>query len=741
MAFTRARAIKELSEKLGTNPWKPDGLQILQENRADFEVAANVILGVHLDKQKVTASADRLSKAVCQHFGWNLPFNDHATLGAYLVGCLIRAGYYRTRLQQGIGRTLNVRKKKLLDFSEHDPYTSLEPFPPWTSGTDNSGRKLVTASYPQLDETIWEPESRYFREYRDGGWPANFVTAANTIERNAYTINEELLELVNKVAEDETKAPPKSVPEIEGYWERLQVRRKRVHTRRGIWTDFAKPDERTFDHLAELKQRDKAESRRRGPPYLRLNDPRRLITVSQIKRINAFQAEEIPVGQHRDAIAQAHSRFHRVVKRSNELVGKRFYQRVHVDYRGRVYLNRNIVNWQGDDLARSLVQFAEGKTIPTAAMKYLWIQAGNLWGAKGDAKALERAGKALKPKILQFAKNAFGTYKKWSHLGDDKWKFIRTCFEIRDRMGNPTFKSHLICELDQSMSGPQHMSLIMGDPESLRKCNGGVRFRDGYSEIAENVASLGKTDRSLKRRLVKTAFVPLIYGGDAFTAFLKYSDLSHDIAFLRELGPPGMMALAREVVEEIQAYIPAYQNYRTAIERWAREQWNADLEKGYIPRLHWTTPSGFPVYHYCNEPGRFETRYHIESDSERTRGVRAKLAKMIWRPPLQTVNDRSRDKIVKAIAPNYIHSLDASIIHQTVSLLGHQRIPVIPLHDALGAHACNMEKVGKMFRVVLTDSYLRLDPPFLNVERFRYAMEHDLLKATRDAEKSPHLAY
>ena len=461
------------------------------------------------------------------------------------------------------------------------------------------------------------------------------------------------LELVNKVAEDETKAPPKSVPEIEGYWERLQVRRKRVHTRRGIWTDFAKPDERTFDHLAELKQRDKAESRRRGPPYLRLNDPRRLITVSQRKRINAFQAEEIPVGQHRDAIAQAHSRFHRVVKRSNELVGKRFYQRVHVDYRGRVYLNRNIVNWQGDDLARGLVQFAEGKTIPTATMKYLWIQAGNLWGAKGDAKALERAGKALKPKILQFAKNAFGTYKKWSHLGDDKWKFIRTCFEIRDRMGNPTFKSHLICELDQSMSGPQHMSLIMGDPESLRKCNGGVRFRDGYSEIAENVASLGKTDRSLKRRLVKTAFVPLIYGGDAFTAFLKYSDLSHDIAFLRELGPPGMMALAREVVEEIQAYIPAYQNYRTAIERWAREQWNADLEKGYTPRLHWTTPSGFPVYHYCNEPGRFETRYQIESDSERTRGVRAKLAKMIWRPPLQTVNDRSRDKIVKAIAPLY----------------------------------------------------------------------------------------
>jgi hypothetical protein len=73
--------------------------------------------------------------------------------------------------------------------------------------------------------------------------------------------------------------------------------------------------------------------------------------------------------------------------------------------------------------------------------------------------------------------------------------------------------------------------------------------------------------------------------------------------------------------------------------------------------------------------------------------------------------------------------------------LGDQKIPVIPIHDALGAHACNMKEVGTMFRVVLAESYLRLDPPFLDVEKFRYVMERDLLRAVRDAQKSPHLAY
>jgi len=74
MARTRAEAMKELSGKLGNNPWNPDGLLILQKNGADFEVVADIMLGVHLDKQKATASADKLTKAVCQQFGDRIPF-------------------------------------------------------------------------------------------------------------------------------------------------------------------------------------------------------------------------------------------------------------------------------------------------------------------------------------------------------------------------------------------------------------------------------------------------------------------------------------------------------------------------------------------------------------------------------------------------------------------------------------------------------------------------------------------
>ena len=73
MALTRADAMKELTGKLGNNPWNPDGLLILRKNGADFEMIADIRLGVHLDKQKTTTSVDKLIKAVCQQLGDRIP--------------------------------------------------------------------------------------------------------------------------------------------------------------------------------------------------------------------------------------------------------------------------------------------------------------------------------------------------------------------------------------------------------------------------------------------------------------------------------------------------------------------------------------------------------------------------------------------------------------------------------------------------------------------------------------------
>ena len=196
MTFTREQAKQELGEIIRKLPRCggpiPAGEKLLQRLRRNtkawdeertktqkrnfefwnrkgaanpFDVA-DLILGIQLDKKKVTASIFDCAEVVTRAHDWQLSFEDDAALGNYLISALLKVGYYSMFWNRSEKAWyLSVLKRELLEFSENDPYTSAEPFPPWTSHQDKGRRNLVKPFIPQLKETIWEPHKDYFIPY------------------------------------------------------------------------------------------------------------------------------------------------------------------------------------------------------------------------------------------------------------------------------------------------------------------------------------------------------------------------------------------------------------------------------------------------------------------------------------------------------------------------------------------------------------------------------------------------
>jgi DNA-directed RNA polymerase len=75
-----------------------------------------------------------------------------------------------------------------------------------------------------------------------------------------------------------------------------------------------------------------------------------------------------------------------------------FFIPVIMDFRGRIYCETNYLNYQGTDLAKSLLLFAKGEKIlksDTNSIDYLKIFGANCYGNKLDKKSFNDRLKCL----------------------------------------------------------------------------------------------------------------------------------------------------------------------------------------------------------------------------------------------------------------------------------------------------------------------------------------------------------
>jgi len=268
----------------------------------------------------------------------------------------------------------------------------------------------------------------------------------------------------------------------------------------------------------------------------------------------------------------------------------------------------------------------------------------------------------------------------------------------------------------------------------------GDEFHDTYAEIATNVAELNDCPKGLKRTLVKEALVPWTYGGAEWTAFKNYCVRQHSTEYLKDKTPVQLYAIARGVLKECRRYLQPFEQYKIDVQAWAGRLWDENLkEQNKQPRVAWTTTTRFVIWYYCQETEPVRRRYPLYADDDprpKTGDIRTRLT---LQKPLPSTTDNERREALKAVAPNYVHSMDAAVAHIVLSDIGDKSFDLVTVHDAFGTHVRDVKTVAQKFRLALVQVYQIWPTPFMDVDQYRYIVDTSLQQFLTDVLKSPQI--
>lgn len=403
-------------------------------------------------------------------------------------------------------------------------------------------------------------------------------------------------------------------------------------------------------------------------------------------------------------------------------VEERFYFPYQLDFRGRIYAVPPYLNPQGTDLAKGLLHFADGKPVENAeAARWLAIHGSNTFG--NDKVSLENRYAwvlANQSRILEVAADPCAN--QWWRQAESPFCFLAFCFEWAGyvRQG-PGFVSHIPVAMDGSCNGLQIFSLILRDREGGQAVNlvPSETPQDIYQIVADKVVERLRQDAALpddapdtlsekgvflyskkilsgvlikmniNRKTTKRQVMVLPYGGTRescreYTSEWLKQEMDSGRLVLPErhtlLG--ASCYLADLIWNAINETVVAARNAMTFLQEMA------SLASRAGRPLSWTAPTGFPVVQcYRNmETSRVKTR----------------LGDKILRMSLVSEGQGiSAAKQRSAVAPNYVHSLDAAALMYTVAESRKAGITCFAMiHDSYGTYAADSEELARILRMV-----------------------------------------
>lgn len=424
-----------------------------------------------------------------------------------------------------------------------------------------------------------------------------------------------------------------------------------------------------------------------------------------------------------------------------------------LDFRGRVY-PVTLIHPQGNDFMKSMLEFSEGVELGKDGHTWLAFQGANMWGL--DKKPIEERIAWVyenSDMIISIAEKPLDNLQ-WTEA-DSPWEFLAFCFEWNDYLKiGESFKSKLAVAFDGSCSGLQHFSAMLRDEvggeavnlkpddhvhdiygivaekvkELLKKdMQEGTddtieATEDGSSYLKKGTKSLAKEwlDHGVSRSVTKRPTMTLCYGASKFgfadqiledtvypalahnpLSFSKPSQASRYMAGLIWDSLKGVVVKAVEAMEWLQ----------TASGLLAKDK---NIEGKNLPTT-WITPAGFPVKQkypkvrvkrlntvLSGSIKIFDTT--SGSTEEATEGSVLRLA---FAEPTDEIDSRKQKQ---GIAPNFVHSMDASHLMLTVCACVDKGVNAFAMiHDSYGVPAGHGSIMFTTVREVFVSTYTEND--------------------------------
>jgi DNA-directed RNA polymerase, mitochondrial len=407
------------------------------------------------------------------------------------------------------------------------------------------------------------------------------------------------------------------------------------------------------------------------------------------------------------------------------------YLPVTMDFRGRVYA-KPYLNHQRADYIKALWLFVDGKQMDTIeSVDWLKIHISNTGDFDKISKASFHARKewvrANFDRIYQAVTEPFED--TWWTAADAPFSFLVACRELVNFADvGPEYWCHLPIAIDGSCSGLQHYSAMLRDPVGGKSVNllPSNKPEDVYKDVAGIVNQLVIQDSSgddpvakewldhkIDRKVTKRATMTLCYGSKQYgwreqlmEDFMAKYKAQVDLGQLDKhpFDSPGKASgyMAKKLDIALRMTV------EKALEgmEWLQQVAGLLAQEGHP--VIWSSPLGFPV---VNEYfGVIEKRLDLTINKRR---VRPRLI-LGFTDKLKGSKQRS------TIAPNFVHSYDASHLMMTVLEAKERGIDsFLLIHDSFGCLPSDMEEFSEIVKEQFVALYKHNDP-FMAI--YLYAM-------------------
>ena len=415
---------------------------------------------------------------------------------------------------------------------------------------------------------------------------------------------------------------------------------------------------------------------------------------------------------------------------------QRIYYPHRCDFRGRVYAIPEGLSPQGGDVSKGLLTFADGIPMDEAGIRWLNIHGANTFGVD-KVPFMDRVGwaEANTERALATAADPFRDL--WWTEADSPFQFLAWCFEL-DRVRNLGGMTSLPVSLDGSCNGLQHFSAMLRDPVGGAAVNliPSDHPQDVYQRVADRVlerlrqkalngdwVARGWLDFGVDRKVTKRPVMVLPYGGTIMScvkyvreAVMEKIRNGQENPFGDEVGKHSG-ALATEVWHSIGEVVVAAREAMGWLQKVGRALAKADHHP------EWTAPSGFPVVQVYTD----DVMRRIETTLG---GRRIRIAEY------ERTDRPSPGRNSLAISPNFVHSLDAAALVETVTRCGD--MPLAMVHDSYGTRAPQVDLLSRNLRQAFVDMYENhcpLNDLFLKASRIVDDLPPPPEKGTLDLSK------
>ncbi|ELK19275.1 DNA-directed RNA polymerase, mitochondrial [Pteropus alecto] len=389
-----------------------------------------------------------------------------------------------------------------------------------------------------------------------------------------------------------------------------------------------------------------------------------------------------------------------------------------MDFRGRTYPCPPHFNHLGSDLARALLEFAEGRPLGPHGLDWLKIHLVNLTGLKKRESLQARLAFAeeVMPDILDSADRPM-TGRKWWMEADEPWQALACCMEIARAVRAPdpaAHISHFPVHQDGSCNGLQHYAALGRDSVGAASVNlvPSDLPQDVYSGVATQVEVFRRQDAEqgmrvaqvlegfISRKVVKQTVMTVVYGVTRYGGRLQIEKRLRELSdFPQEFVWEASHYLVRQVFNSLQEMFSGTR----AIQRWLAESARLIARTGSA--VEWVTPLGIPVI----QP------YHHDSKVLIGGGIQS----LTFSNSGDTSQKPNTLKQKNGFPPNFIHSLDSSHMMLTALHCYRKGLTFVSVHDCFWTHAADVAVMNQVCR----EQFVRLhsQPILHDLSRFLVA--------------------